>query len=137
MSELTPEDIEKILQAMSEELPEEEQLVPSQNGYGPISKVEFSPLIKEELPPQAKESARFDNLFVTLEVAFGKKKITLKELCQLQSGSLVQLEQLSLEPADILVNGKRVGRGEIVTVDGYFGVRVIDFENKSEIVYNK
>jgi flagellar motor switch protein FliN/FliY len=61
---------------------------------------------------------------VTVEV--GRTSVTLGELCRLGPGSLVRLDREAHEPADILVNGKVVARGEIVTVDGCYGVRITD-----------
>ena len=59
---------------------------------------------------------------VTVEV--GRKRLTLSELSDLCAGSLIVLDRKSHEPADILVNGKVVARGEVVVVDGSYGVRV-------------
>jgi flagellar motor switch protein FliN/FliY len=61
---------------------------------------------------------------VTVEV--GRTRMTLAELVRLGSGSLVTLDRESHEPADILVNGKIVARGEIVTLDGSYGVRIVE-----------
>jgi len=59
---------------------------------------------------------------VTVEV--GRAKLTLAELIELRSGSLVELDREAHEPADILVNGKVVARGEIITMDDSYGVRI-------------
>ncbi|MFT5284019.1 MAG: flagellar motor switch protein FliN/FliY [Planctomycetota bacterium] len=59
---------------------------------------------------------------VTVEV--GRAKLTLAELIDLRSGSLIELDREAHEPADILVNGKVVARGEIVTMDDNYGVRI-------------
>ena len=59
---------------------------------------------------------------VTVEV--GRTNLTLGELVRLGPGSLVTLDREAHEPADILVNGKVVARGEVVTIDGSFGVRI-------------
>jgi flagellar motor switch protein FliN/FliY len=59
---------------------------------------------------------------VTVEV--GRTRIPLGELVKLGPGSLLVLDRESHEPADILVNGKIVARGEVVTIDGAYGVRV-------------
>jgi flagellar motor switch protein FliN/FliY len=61
---------------------------------------------------------------VTVEV--GRTSVNLGELCKLGPGSLVRLDREAHQPADILVNGKVVARGEIVTVDGCYGVRITD-----------
>jgi flagellar motor switch protein FliN/FliY len=59
---------------------------------------------------------------VTVEV--GRRRLSLAELSRLGPGSLVVLDREAHEPADILVNGKVVAYGEIVTIDGSYGVRV-------------
>jgi len=59
---------------------------------------------------------------VTVEV--GRAKLTLAELIDLRSGSLVELDREAHEPADILVNGKVVARGEIITMNDSYGVRI-------------
>ena len=50
--------------------------------------------------------------------------MTLRDLAALGPGSLVTLDREAHEPADILVNGKIVAHGEVVTIDGSYGVRV-------------
>ena len=59
---------------------------------------------------------------VTVEV--GRRQLPLSELARLAPGSLVVLDRQAHEPADILVNGRVVAHGEIVTIDGAYGVRV-------------
>jgi flagellar motor switch protein FliN/FliY len=61
---------------------------------------------------------------VTVEV--GRVAITLGELCRLGAGALLKLDREAHQPADILVNGKVVARGEIVTVNESYGVRITD-----------
>ena len=63
---------------------------------------------------------------VTVEV--GRTSVNLGELAKLGPGSLLQLDREAHEPADILVNGKVVARGEIVTVEGCYGVRITDLD---------
>jgi flagellar motor switch protein FliN/FliY len=59
---------------------------------------------------------------VTVEV--GRTRLPLAELVDLGPGSLVVLDREAHEPADVLVNGKIVARGEVVTMDGSYGVRI-------------
>lgn len=59
---------------------------------------------------------------VTVEV--GRTKLTLGELVAVRPGSLLELDREAHEPADILVNGKVVARGEVVTIDDQYGVRI-------------
>ena len=64
---------------------------------------------------------------VTVEV--GRRVLALGELCRLAPGTLLELDREAHEPADILVNGKIVARGEIVTIDDRYGVRVTRVES--------
>ena len=61
---------------------------------------------------------------VRVTVRIGRANLTLGELVQLSPGSLVPLDREAHEPADVLVNGKVVARGEVVTIDNCYGVRV-------------
>jgi flagellar motor switch protein FliN len=66
---------------------------------------------------------------VQITVHVGRTRITLGELVNLTPGSLLELDREANEPADILVNGKVVARGEIVTIDDSYGVRVTDVDS--------
>ena len=59
---------------------------------------------------------------VTVEV--GRTRMPLSDLVELGPGSLVELDRAAHEPADVLVNGKVVARGEIVTIGDNYGVRI-------------
>ena len=63
---------------------------------------------------------------VTVEV--GRTRMRLADLVHLAPGSLLELDRDAHEPADILVNGKIVARGEIVTIDKSYGVRITEVE---------
>src|SRR5581483_11682446 len=84
--------------------------------------------------PLASESAAGDGagidllLDVSLEVSveLGRTRMTIGELLALRPGSVIELDKLAGEPADILVNGTRIARGEVVVVDEKFGVRVLE-----------
>jgi flagellar motor switch protein FliN/FliY len=66
---------------------------------------------------------------VRVTVQVGRSRLKLGELVQIRPGSLIELDREAHEPADILVNGKIVARGEIVTIDGRYGVRVASVED--------
>lgn len=137
MSEFTPDEIEGIVNAMSQETPNENggkiPLLPP-GSYGPVSKVAFTPIEGEKPRPLSelteREMADFENLKAHVEVVFGKTKLTLKELAALEEGSLLPLDDLCDDLVDIYVNGTKVGRGEVVAVDGQFGVKIVNFVQK-------
>ena len=87
----------------------------------------------EELGHSARhgENVGLDSLLdvpVQVTVHVGRAQVTLGELVKLTPGSLLELDRETHEPADILVNGKVVARGEIVTIDDTYGVRVTNVE---------
>ncbi len=61
---------------------------------------------------------------VRVTVQIGRSRLTLGELVRLGPGSLIPLDREAHEPADILINGKVVARGEVVTIDSAYGVRI-------------
>jgi len=64
------------------------------------------------------------NVPVQLTVQVGRTRLTLAQLVQMGPGALIPLDREAHEPADILVNGKVVAKGEIVTIDDRYGVRI-------------
>jgi len=61
---------------------------------------------------------------VQLAVQLGRVRLPLRELLTLDTGSVVELDRSAESPVDVLVNGTLVARGEVVVIDGEFGVRI-------------
>ncbi|MFG1925782.1 flagellar motor switch protein FliN [Cryptosporangium sp. NPDC048952] len=61
---------------------------------------------------------------VTAEL--GQTRMTVRDLLSLSPGSVVELDRLAGSPADLLVNGRMIGRGEVVVIDENFGIRVTE-----------
>lgn len=61
-----------------------------------------------------------------LSVEVGSTSLRLSDLMELNSGSVVELDRQANEMLDIMVNGTLVAKGEVVTVNGKFGIRVVD-----------
>ncbi len=66
---------------------------------------------------------------VRITIELGCARLTFGELVKLAPGSVVELDREAHEPADVLVNGKVVARGEIVTIDKQYGVRITRVES--------
>lgn len=71
---------------------------------------------------------------VTLSVVIGKTKISIRNLLQLNQGSVVELDRLAGEPLDVLVNGTLVAHGEVVVINEKFGIRLTDVVSAQERV---
>jgi len=69
---------------------------------------------------------------VTLALEVGRARMSVRELLQLAPGTLVELDRLASEPLDVLVNGVRVARGEVVVVNEKFGIRLTEVVSASE-----
>lgn len=63
---------------------------------------------------------------VTLSLEIGRTNINIRNLLQLNQGSVVELDRLAGEPLDVLVNGTLIAHGEVVVVNEKFGVRLTD-----------
>ncbi|MBQ1557491.1 MAG: flagellar motor switch protein FliN, partial [Pseudomonas sp.] len=62
----------------------------------------------------------------------GNTDITIRNLLQLNQGSVIELDRLAGEPLDVLVNGTLIAHGEVVVVNEKFGIRLTDVISPSE-----
>ena len=69
---------------------------------------------------------------VTLTLEVGRARIPIRNLLQLNQGSVVELERMAGEPLDVYVNGTLVAQGEVVVVNERFGVRLTEVVSPSE-----
>ena len=84
------------------------------------------------LPP-----GTLDNILeipVTVTVEIGSTKVAIRNLLQLNQGSVVELDRLAGEPLDVLVNGTLIAHGEVVVVNDKFGIRLTDVISAHERV---
>ncbi len=63
---------------------------------------------------------------VTISMEIGRTRINIRNLLQLNQGSVVELDRLAGEPMDVLVNGTLIAQGEVVVVNEKFGIRLTD-----------
>ncbi|MBI3771256.1 MAG: flagellar motor switch protein FliN [Gammaproteobacteria bacterium] len=69
---------------------------------------------------------------VTVSMEIGRTKISIRNLLQLNQGSVVELDRLAGEPMDVLVNGTLIAHGEVVVVNEKFGIRLTDVISAAE-----
>ena len=99
-----------------------------------ISRAQFGELG----PPAAGVGAQEMNLNLILDVAVtlalevGRARMSVRDLLQLAPGAVVELDRLAGEPLDVLVNGVRVARGEVVVVNEKFGIRLTEVVSATE-----
>ncbi|MEH6616231.1 MAG: flagellar motor switch protein FliN [Porticoccus sp.] len=122
------EKIEDAVDLVRDEVPEAtvEQAVPL-----PELQPDPSPVSTTAVGAEINLDALMD-VQVTLSVEIGRSKLPIKQLISLNQGSVVELERGVNEPLDLMVNGTLIARGEVVVVDGQFGLRLIDIVSPSE-----
>ncbi|MEK3855105.1 flagellar motor switch phosphatase FliY [Cytobacillus sp. FSL H8-0458] len=84
---------------------------------------------------QGTETKNLDMLLdipLQVTVELGRTKRSVKEILELSSGSIIELDKLAGEPVDILVNNRLIAQGEVVVIDENFGVRVTDIISQSD-----
>ncbi|NIB43198.1 flagellar motor switch protein FliN [Pseudomaricurvus alkylphenolicus] len=69
---------------------------------------------------------------VTISMEVGSTSITIRNLLQLNQGSVIELDRLAGEPLDVLVNGTLIAHGEVVVVNEKFGIRMTDVISPAE-----
>ncbi len=69
---------------------------------------------------------------VTISMEVGSTSISIRNLLQLNQGSVIELDRLAGEPLDVLVNGTLIAHGEVVVVNEKFGIRMTDVISPSE-----
>lgn len=71
---------------------------------------------------------------ITIAMEIGRTRINIRNLLQLNQGSVVELDRLAGEPMDVLVNGTLIAQGEVVVVNEKFGIRLTDIVSPSDRV---
>lgn len=69
---------------------------------------------------------------VAISMEIGRTNINIRNLLQLNQGSIVELDRLAGEPLDVLVNGTLIARGEVVVINEKFGIRLTDVISPAE-----
>jgi flagellar motor switch protein FliN/FliY len=69
---------------------------------------------------------------VSISMEVGRSTISIRNLLQLNQGSVVELERVAGEPLDVLVNGTLIAHGEVVVVNDKFGIRLTDVISQIE-----
>lgn len=97
--------------------------------------VELQELKDESAPISAEEKRRLDAILdipVTISMEVGRSQISIRNLLQLNQGSVVELDRVAGEPLDVLVNGTLIAHGEVVVVNDKFGIRLTDVISQIE-----
>jgi flagellar motor switch protein FliN len=72
------------------------------------------------------------DLSLQVSIELGRTTMLIKDILDLQRGSVVEFEKLASEPVDILINGKKMAEGEVVVIEKHFGIRITSLVETSE-----
>ena len=113
--------VDKAFIANFEEISEEE--TKEEEGCAPQER-----LSEEEL----KNFSLIMDVELPIRVRIGTKTVLLKDVLNMDIGSVVELDQLANEPLDVLVGDKIIAKGEVVIVDGNFGIQITEIGTRQE-----
>ncbi|ENM5827138.1 flagellar motor switch protein FliN [Vibrio metoecus] len=92
--------------------------------------------LKNTAPPISDDERRkLDTIMdipVTISMEVGRSKISIRNLLQLNQGSVVELDRIAGESLDVMVNGTLIAHGEVVVVNDKFGIRLTDVISQTE-----
>lgn len=91
--------------------------------------------LSEDMPVTQAEKKKLDTILdipVTISMEVGRSQISIRNLLQLNQGSVVELDRVAGEPLDVLVNGTLIAHGEVVVVNDKFGIRLTDVISQIE-----
>ncbi len=98
--------------------------------------LDITKLESVEKPLKAEKSKTYNLLLdVELELSaiLGETDITLKKVLDLTKGSIIELDNKTVDPIKLLANGSEVARGEVVIIEDNFGLRITDISEKGAI----
>ena len=97
---------------------------------------EQTPSRKREITEAPEPASKTFDLLLDVElpvsVSFGRAQVPLKDLIKLTTGSIVELNRSISEPVEVIVNNCVIARGEVVVVEGNFGVRIQQVVSRQE-----
>ena len=91
-------------------------------------------LAKTDISPEDLKLDVILDVPVTISMEIGRTRINIRNLLQLNQGSVIELDRFAGEPMDVFVNGTLIAHGEVVVVNDKFGIRLTDVISPTERV---
>lgn len=104
----------------------------SESGAGENQAIDLDELRDEGAPLNNPGMDLILDIPVKLSMEVGRSDISIRNLLQLNQGSVVELDRVAGEPLDVLVNGTLVAHGEVVVVNDRYGIRLTDVISPQE-----
>lgn len=134
MNEIEKDPNEELADEWSEALADQES---AEEAESSTESAQFQELQEESSGVSGGSDVSLDGILdipVTISMEIGRTHINIRNLLQLNQGSVVELDRLAGEPMDVLVNGTLIAQGEVVVVNEKFGIRLTDVISPSERV---
>jgi flagellar motor switch protein FliN len=74
------------------------------------------------------------DLTLPVAIELGRTNMLIRDILDLQRGSVVEFEKLASEPVDVLINGKKMAEGEVVVIEKHFGIRITNLVEAADRV---
>jgi flagellar motor switch protein FliN/FliY len=100
-----------------------------------VETAELEVLSDEKASITVEEKRKLDTILdipVTISMEVGRSAISIRNLLQLNQGSVVELDRVAGEPLDVMINGTLIAHGEVVVVNDKFGIRLTDVISQTE-----
>ena len=102
---------------------------------GDVQAAELDQLIDNSVPMGGEDNPNLDVILdipVMISMEVGSTEISIRNLLQLNQGSVIELDRLAGEALDVMVNGTLIAHGEVVVVNEKFGIRLTDIVSPSD-----
>ena len=100
-----------------------------------VETAELEELTEDKSQITTEEKRKLDTILdipVTISMEVGRSSISIRNLLQLNQGSVVELDRVAGEPLDVMINGTLIAHGEVVVVNDKFGIRLTDVISQTE-----
>jgi len=90
--------------------------------------------------PEAQESHEtqhiqfLDDVYLPVSIELGRTKMEIREIIDLDKGSIIEFDKLAGETVDLLVNDRKFAEGEVVVIDEHFGIRITGLYKTQDIL---
>jgi flagellar motor switch protein FliN/FliY len=109
---------------------------PAKGGGVSVQPVQFPTLTSALSDGQVRNIEILKDVPMQVTVELGRTTMMIRDVLELGTGSIIELDKLAGEPVDLLVNNKLIARGEVVVIDESFGVRITDIVSPVERLKN-
>ena len=76
------------------------------------------------------------DIVLPVSIELGRTKMFIKDILELERGSIVEIDKLAGEPVDLLINDKKMAEGEVVVVEKHFGIRITNLIDPKDRIKN-